>query len=44
MASLNPPPEWLKEWATVGAKLAATVAHIAAVVFVLFRIIRAVAG
>jgi len=35
MASPNPPPEWLKEWATVAAKLAA-------VAYALFRIVRAV--
>jgi hypothetical protein len=37
MASLEPPPKWLKEWATVAAKLAAAV-------YALFRIIWAVAG
>ena len=36
MASLSPPPEWLKEWAVVAAELTA-------VAYALFRIIRAVA-
>jgi|GEM_PF-4917642 len=35
MASHNPPPEWLKEWAKVAA-------HVSATLLVLFRILRAV--
>lgn len=34
MTQVEPPPDWLKEWATVMAKVAGTV-------FVLFRIGRA---
>jgi hypothetical protein len=35
MTQPNPPPEWLKEWATVLAK-------VAGIVFVVFRILRAI--
>ncbi len=34
MTQLNPPPDWLREWATVAAKLAAAA-------YALFRIGRA---
>lgn len=37
MTQLQPPPEWLKEWATVAAKITAAA-------YALFRIIQAVAG